>query len=76
MNDTNHNLLNDRQAARRLGLSVATLRRWRLFRQAPAWVKLGGRVLYRSEDLDAFVSANLVRLPEVGSQRRGGGHHV
>ncbi len=38
-------LLNEHEAARRLGISVATMRRRRLFRQSPAWVELGGRVL-------------------------------
>lgn len=55
-------LFDEREAARRLGLSVATLRRRRLLRQPPAWVKLGGRVLYRAVDLNAFVEANVVRI--------------
>ena len=53
-------LFNEREAARRLGLSVGTMRRRRLFRAPPAWVKLGGRVLYRKSDLDAFVEAHVV----------------
>lgn len=53
-------LIDEREAARRLGLSVATLRRRRLFRQPPAWVKLGSRVLYRQTDLAAFIEANVV----------------
>ncbi len=63
----------DIEAARRIGLSVATLRRRRLLRQPPAYVKLGGRVLYRARDLDAFVEANLV-LPEMTAKdgARGG----
>jgi hypothetical protein len=57
-------LCDEREAARRLGLSVATMRRRRLQRQPPAWVKLGFRVLYRRQDLDSFIDANLVRLPD------------
>lgn len=53
-------LMNERDAARRLGLSVATMRRRRLFRLPPTWAKLGGRVLYREEDLEEFVAASLV----------------
>jgi hypothetical protein len=56
-------LCNERDAASRIGLSVATLRRRRRLRQPPAWVKLGSRVLYRKSDLDSFIEANLVRLP-------------
>jgi hypothetical protein len=55
-------LLNEYQAARLLGLSVQTLRRRRLRRHPPVWVKLGSRVLYRKQDLERFVAANLVRL--------------
>ena len=54
-------LLDENEAARRLGLSVATMRRRRLFRLPPVWVTLGGRVLYRPLDLDAFVEANVVQ---------------
>jgi len=62
-------LHNEREAALKLGLSVATLRRRRRRRQPPAWVKLGSRVLYRQKDLDAFVEANLVRPSSGGSQQ-------
>jgi hypothetical protein len=57
-------LCDEREAARRLGLSVATLRRRRLNQQPPIWVKLGGRVLYRKQDLESFIEANVVRLPK------------
>lgn len=67
--ETNIEILNEREAAVRLGLSVATLRRRRLLRQPPAWVKLGARCLYRAADLQAFVEANLVR--PTGSDRCG-----
>ena len=50
---TQTDLFDEREAARRLGLSVATMRRRRLLRRPPAWVKLGGRVLYRALELDA-----------------------
>ncbi len=57
-------LLDEKEAARRLGLSVATMRRRRLLRQPPVWVKLGGRVLYRQQDLDAYIESCVVHLPE------------
>jgi len=38
-------LFSEQEAAQWLGLSVATLRRRRLFRQPPVWLKLGARVL-------------------------------
>lgn len=64
-------LFDEREAARRLGLSVATMRRRRLLRRPPVWVKLGARVLYRNSDLEAFVEANVVELraASLASQR-------
>lgn len=46
--------LNVEQAARFLGVSVSTLNRWRGDRTGPEWIRLGGRVYYRAEDLRAF----------------------
>jgi predicted DNA-binding transcriptional regulator AlpA len=63
-------LLNEREAARRLGLSVATLRRRRLNRQPPAWVKLGSRVLYRVQDLESFIQAHLIRPLDTESENK------
>jgi predicted DNA-binding transcriptional regulator AlpA len=63
--ESKHELLDEREAARSLGLSVPTLRRRRLLRQPPQWVKLGARVLYRKQDLDSLIEASLVRLPGV-----------
>jgi predicted DNA-binding transcriptional regulator AlpA len=57
-------LLNEREAASLLGLSVATLRRRRLLRHPPAWAKLGARVLYKESELIAFIEANMVRLEQ------------
>jgi predicted DNA-binding transcriptional regulator AlpA len=64
----------EREAAQRLGLSVATLRRRRLRRQPPVWVKIGSRVLYRKRDLESFVEANVVCLPDssAGDTQPGG----
>jgi hypothetical protein len=53
-------LCDEREAARRLGLSIATLRRRRRLQQPPTWVKLGFRVLYRKQDLECFIDANLI----------------
>ncbi len=53
-------LCNEREAACCLGLSIATLRRRRRLKQPPVWVKLGFRVLYRKQDLERFIDANLI----------------
>jgi hypothetical protein len=69
MMSTEFELFDEREAARRLGLSVATMRRRRLLRLPPIWVKLGGRVLYRNRELEDFVEAHIVHLPDVRRPR-------
>ena len=49
-------LLNEHQVAKQLNLSVATIRRWRLLRQGPKWLKLGSAVRYRPDDLQAYLN--------------------
>jgi predicted DNA-binding transcriptional regulator AlpA len=66
--DSHTELCDEREAARRLGLSVATLRRRRRLQQPPSWVKLGSRVLYRKQDIESFIDANLVPLPANGRE--------
>jgi len=51
-------LLNEREAAERLGLAVATLRRWRWAGRGPRFLKIGATaVRYSLEELDAFLAA-------------------
>ena len=49
---TNH--LNQVHLARRWNLSPRTLERWRWLNQGPRYLKIGGRVFYRLEDVEAF----------------------
>lgn len=57
-------LLKDQEAAKYLGLSVSTLRQWRLnpgrtgFENPPPFIKLGHAVRYRKEDLDRWIEQN------------------
>lgn len=46
--------LNQVQLARRWSLSPRTLERWRWLDQGPAYLKVGGRVVYRLTDVEAF----------------------
>ena len=50
-------LLTERDVARSLALSVATVRRWRLLRQGPKYLKIGAAVRYRAEDVSAWVES-------------------
>jgi predicted DNA-binding transcriptional regulator AlpA len=50
-------LLNEFDVARITGLSVASVRRWRLLRQGPKYLKIGAAVRYRAEDLRAWLES-------------------
>lgn len=54
------------EAAAYIHTTEATLRQWRYLRRGPNWIKSGSRVLYRVEDLDAYLDANTVTA-KVGS---------
>lgn len=49
--------LNQVELARRWGVSERTLERWRWKRQAPSFMKIGGRVAYAIADVEAFEAA-------------------
>jgi predicted DNA-binding transcriptional regulator AlpA len=50
-------LLNEHDVARLTGLSVASVRRWRLFRQGPKYLKFGAAVRYKPEDISAWLES-------------------
>jgi predicted DNA-binding transcriptional regulator AlpA len=50
-------LLNEFAVAEMLRLSVATIRRWRLLRQGPKYIKIGAAVRYRPEDVSAWLAS-------------------
>ena len=57
------------EVAKRLHVSVATLRRWRLLKKGPVFKKKGALVRYRPEDLDFWLAS----LPTGGSAASGTG---
>jgi predicted DNA-binding transcriptional regulator AlpA len=48
-------LLNEHEVAGITGLSVASVRRWRLLRQGPKYLKIGASVRYKPEDVQTFL---------------------
>lgn len=50
-------LLTEREVAQRLKVSVATIRRRRLFRQPPEWIKIGASVRYRPEAVERLIES-------------------
>jgi hypothetical protein len=65
-------LLNEREVAELLKVSVATIRRRRLFQQPPEWVKIGASVRYRPETIKLLVESaeqSIVPKIERGARR-------
>ena len=60
--------LNQVELSRRWSISPRTLERWRWLGEGPAHLKIGGRVVYRLQDIEAFEAAQL-RMP-TGRGRR------
>lgn len=61
--------INEKDAARFLGLCVQTLRNWRGLGKGPKYAKIGRCVRYQLSDLKAYAEARTTN-PE------GGGHHA
>jgi predicted DNA-binding transcriptional regulator AlpA len=59
-------LLNEHAVARILGVSLASVRRWRLLRQGPKYIKIGSSVRYKPEDLASWLGSR----PSGGEQTR------
>jgi predicted DNA-binding transcriptional regulator AlpA len=55
MNSQLEALLNEHEVAKLLNVSVATIRRRRLFRQGPEYIKIGSSVRYRPEAIRHLV---------------------
>jgi predicted DNA-binding transcriptional regulator AlpA len=57
------NLLNEHDVARIIGLSVASVRRWRVLRQGPKYIKIGQAVRYRRRDVAAWIENSSAHEP-------------
>ena len=58
MNAEQTRALTEHEVATQLGLSVATLRAWRLKRRGPRYVRFGRAVRYLAADIDSFIEAS------------------
>lgn len=52
-----HSLLNEHQLAEMLNVSVALIRKWRLQRKGPRYLKVGPLVRYRLRDAEEWIDA-------------------
>jgi hypothetical protein len=55
---TSSDMLTPPELAARWRMSVRTLDRWRSQRSGPTWLRLGGHILYRLGDVEAFEKAH------------------
>ena len=51
------NLMTEYDVAQRLHVSLASLRRWRLERRGPRFIKVSSLVRYRPEDVEEWLAA-------------------
>ena len=54
-------LRSGKEAAVRLCLAEGTLANWRVQGKGPTFVRLGGKICYRDEDIDAFIEGGVCR---------------
>jgi excisionase family DNA binding protein len=64
-------LLTEQIAAELLHLKKQTLRAWRVRRKGPPFYKLNGRILYKREDLEAWIEQCRIVPGERRSRGRG-----
>jgi hypothetical protein len=60
--------LNQIELSRRWSISPRTLERWRWLQQGPQYLKIGGRVVYRMDDIEAF---EVARSRNANSRAKG-----
>lgn len=63
--------LNQIELATRWNISHRTLERWRWRGEGPSFVKLGGRVVYRQRNVEAFEESQLRRAKQAIPVPRG-----
>jgi predicted DNA-binding transcriptional regulator AlpA len=56
-NFTFDTLLTEQDVSRITHMSLPTVRRWRLFKRGPKYLKIGAAVRYRTEDISAWLES-------------------
>jgi hypothetical protein len=65
--------LNQIELSRRWSISPRTLERWRWLKEGPPYLKVGGRVVYRLEDVENYEASQLQFItPKVGASKGPG----
>jgi hypothetical protein len=53
-----HKYLTPEQVAEKLGISEGTLANWRAKDMGPRWIKVSGKVMYKSEAVSTYILHN------------------
>jgi hypothetical protein len=61
--------LNQEQLARRWSISPRSLEKWRFLRKGPPFLRIGGRVVYRVQDIEAYEAAKLHQSTSSGPEK-------
>jgi hypothetical protein len=61
--------LNQVELSRRWSISPRTLERWRWLRQGPNYLKVGGRVIYRLDDIEGYETRHLRIASDTGGNQ-------
>jgi hypothetical protein len=61
--------LNQIELSRRWSISPRTLERWRWLKAGPPYLKIGGRVVYRLEDVEHYETNQLHLVPPAAAGR-------
>jgi transposase-like protein len=64
--------LSTQEAAAYLGVKPNTLEVWRCKHRGPQYAKLGSRIVYDPEELDAFFAARSISTRDTEADRAGG----
>ena len=61
------------ELADRWGISERTLEKWRHFGRGPSFLKIGGRVMYRHDDIEKFEAEQIrTRTANRAGRSKGG----
>ena len=66
--DTRH--INPFQLARRWGINPRTLQNWRCKGRGPAYLKIGGHIMYRENDIERYEVEHHVHTNNATKQHR------
>ncbi len=68
MSDNNKILVTARQASEMMGYTPGGLRMRRIRKQAPVYYKIGGKIMYDSNDIQEFIQGGKILPEDVGKR--------